>query len=68
MTSTHTQAGWAKTAVRLPRELHQQVHAAAKAEGRSFNGQLVALIRESVQARTKPAILTPSQQPQEVQA
>lgn len=46
-----SQADYARTALRLPRELHQAVHAAAKAEERTFNGQLVALIREAFNSR-----------------
>ena len=57
MNTNQTQANWQKTALRLPRDLHQQVHEVAKAEDRTFNGQIVALIREGIQSRTKPAIV-----------
>lgn len=43
-----SQAEYAKTALRLPRELHQAVHAAAKAQERTFNSQLIVLIREAL--------------------
>lgn len=46
-----TQADYAKTALRMPRDLHQAVHAAAKAEDRTFNGQLVAMLREAINGR-----------------
>ena len=57
MAINQTQADWQKTALRLPRDLHKQVHEAAAAEGRTFNGQLVIFIRECIQSRTKPASL-----------
>lgn len=49
--ASQSQAEWARTAVRLPRDVHKEVHEAAKAEDRSFNGQMVALLREGLQAR-----------------
>lgn len=52
MATNQSQNDWQKTALRLPREVHQEVHEVAKAEDRSFNGQMVALIREGLQART----------------
>lgn len=52
MATNQTQAEWQRTALRLPRDLHKQVHEAASAEGRSFNGQLVMFIRECIKSRT----------------
>lgn len=46
-----TQANWQKTGLRLPRDLHQQVHEAAKQDDRTFNSQIVAFLRECVEAR-----------------
>jgi hypothetical protein len=46
-----TQADWQRTGLRLPRDLHQQVHEAAKEDDRTFNSQIVAFLRESVEAR-----------------
>jgi len=43
-----SQAEYAKTALRLPRDLHQAVHAVAKAQERTFNGQLIVLIRDAI--------------------
>lgn len=34
-----------KTALRIPPELHKAVHDSARAQDRTFNGQLLALIR-----------------------
>ncbi|PTT42365.1 hypothetical protein DBR23_03670 [Acidovorax sp. HMWF018] len=48
MATNQTQAEWQKTALRLPRDLHQQVHEAAKSNDRSFNGQIVAFLKECV--------------------
>ena len=55
MAINQKQTDWARTALRLPKELHQQVHEAAKAEDRSFNSQIVALLREGIRARTQGA-------------
>ena len=43
-----SQDDYARTALRLPRELHAAVHAAARAQDRSFNGQIVALLRAAL--------------------
>ncbi|MDR0225682.1 MAG: Arc family DNA-binding protein [Burkholderiaceae bacterium] len=51
MATNQSQIDWQKTALRLPRGLHQQVHATALAEGRSFNSQIVAMLREGVATR-----------------
>lgn len=68
MAINQTQADWQKTALRLPRDLHKQVHEAAAAEGRTFNGQLVIFIRECIQSRAKPANLVGFTNNQGVQA
>ncbi|WP_039051100.1 Arc family DNA-binding protein [Comamonas thiooxydans] len=51
MATNQTQADWQKTALRMPRELHQQVHEAAKADDRTFNSQIVAFLKECIAAR-----------------
>lgn len=51
MATNQSQIDWQKTALRLPRDLHQQVHATALAEDRSFNAQIVAMLREGVASR-----------------
>lgn len=43
-----TQAEWAKTALRLPREMHSKVHEEAKRNDRTFNGQIVAMLRQAL--------------------
>ncbi len=50
MAINQTQADWQKTALRLPRDLHQQVHEAARANDRTFNGQIVAFLKECVRS------------------
>lgn len=39
------QADFVKTALRMPPELHKAVNESAKKQDRTFNGQLLALIR-----------------------
>ena len=51
MATAQTQEDYAKTALRLPRDLHQAVHAAAKAEDRTFNGQIIAVLRAALLPR-----------------
>jgi len=58
LASIQSQKDWKNTAVRLPPDLHSQVHDAARAEDRSFNGQIVALIREGLQSRGRSATAT----------
>lgn len=50
MATNQTQADWVKTALRLPRDLHADVHAEAKRQDRTFNGQIVATLRQSIPA------------------
>lgn len=44
-----TQTDWARTALRLPPDLHQLVHQEARTNDRSFNGQIVALLKQALQ-------------------
>lgn len=44
-----------KTALRLPRDLHQQVHAEAKRQDRTFNGQIVATLRQATPQQAQGA-------------
>lgn len=46
-----TQADWAKTALRLPRDMHTKVHEEAKRNDRTFNGQIVAMLRQALQPK-----------------
>lgn len=48
MATKRIQSDWAKTALRLPRNVHEQVHSLARIENRTFNGQLVTLIQEGL--------------------
>lgn len=44
------QSQYVKTALRLPPELHRAVHEAAQQQDRTFNGQLIALLRGALPA------------------
>ncbi len=55
MATNQTQADWQKTALRLPRDLHQQIHEAARANDRTFNGQIVAFLKERVRSASQGA-------------
>ncbi len=57
MTSKQPKDGYAKTALRLPRDLHNAVHAAAQAEDRSFNGQVVAVLRAALLPQQTPGAM-----------
>lgn len=39
------QANFVKTAVRMPPDLHKAVHEAARKEDRTYNGQILAMLR-----------------------
>lgn len=49
MASSTSLNDWAKTALRLPRDMHTQVHEEAKRNDRTFNGQIVAMLRQALQ-------------------
>lgn len=51
MARSKSQEGWARTALRLPAEVHEQVHLFASAEDRTFNSQIVAMLREGIAQR-----------------
>jgi hypothetical protein len=59
MAANHTRKDWARSSIRIPRDLHQQVHEAALNEGRTFNSQIPTFIREGVQTCAKPGTLEP---------
>lgn len=48
MATSIDQSNFVKTALRLPPELHAAVHACAKESGRSYNGELIALIEAAL--------------------
>lgn len=43
-----------KTALRVPRDLHEQIHQAAQASGRSFNAEIVKRLQESFERERWP--------------
>lgn len=45
------QATYIRTALRIPPDLHKIVHDSAKAQDRTFNGQLLAMLKEAAQAQ-----------------
>lgn len=50
MAINQTQSDWVKTALRLPRDVHAGVHEEAKRQDRTFNGQIVAMLRQGIPA------------------
>lgn len=46
-----TQDDYIRTALRVPPELHAQIHASAKANNRTFNAEIVARLQESFEPR-----------------
>lgn len=48
-----TQSDYIKTALRLPPELHAAVHESAKASGRTFNAEVIALLEGAIK---RPAL------------
>lgn len=53
MAANHTQKDWMRMGVRIPQDLHEQVHQTARAEGRSYNAQLLTFVREGIQTRAQ---------------
>ncbi len=47
MATNSPQDDWHKTGLRLPRPLHQSLHDAAAASGRSYNGEIVHRLEQS---------------------
>jgi hypothetical protein len=48
-----SQDDYLKTALRLPRDLHKQIHQAAEQEGRSMNAEIVARLQASFDYESK---------------
>lgn len=48
MVTKKSQDDYKKTALRLPQELHESLHAAASSSGRSYNAEIVARLEESL--------------------
>lgn len=49
---TMSQAHFVKTALRLPPDLHTKVHESARANERTFNGELIHQIRQAYTSNT----------------
>lgn len=60
MPFTATQADWKKTALRLPQDIHRQLHETARNTGRTFNSQILTFVREGLQAEARRAQLAAS--------
>lgn len=45
MATARSQKNYVQTAVRLPPELHKALHALAAKEERTYNGQIIAMLR-----------------------
>lgn len=45
MSRAATQNDYARSALRIPRELHAEIHAAAKAKGCSFNAEIISRLQ-----------------------
>lgn len=57
MTTKRCKQDYRSTAIRLPPEVHAAVHEAARAQERSFNGQVVATLRAALlpEGKAQPA-------------
>lgn len=50
MATNQPQADFQKQGVRIPRDLHERLHEAAKANGRSYNSELIARLQSSFES------------------
>ena len=48
------QDDYVKTAIRMPPDLHKAVHNLAKEQDRTFNGQLLAMLKEATNQHNQP--------------
>ena len=53
MSAKETQADYTRTALRLPQDLHRAVHAAARAGDRTFNSQILSVLRAALMPRAE---------------
>lgn len=44
-----SQENWVRTALRVPRDLHERLHKTAEQRDRSFNNEIVSRLRGSLQ-------------------
>lgn len=63
MSHSKAQEDWVRVAVRLPREVHEEVVATAVAEDRSVNGQISAFCKEGLAARARQRQTTDGENP-----
>jgi hypothetical protein len=47
MSTSRLQTGWHKGAIRMPRELHAELHEAAALSGNSLNAEIVSRLQRS---------------------
>lgn len=50
-TNRPSQKDYVKTALRLPRDLHAAIHAAADQEDRTYNGEILARLRSTFEPK-----------------
>lgn len=48
------QADFVKTALRMPPELHKVIHEMAKEQDRTYNGQMLAMLKEATSQHNQP--------------
>lgn len=48
------QADFVKTALRMPPDLHKAIHELAKKQDRTYNGQMLAMLKEMTQQQNQP--------------
>ncbi|HEX7891439.1 MAG TPA: Arc family DNA-binding protein [Ramlibacter sp.] len=60
MTTRRVKQEYRATAIRLPPDVHAAVHEAAKQQERSFNGQIVAVLRAALLRPQGPTPHEPS--------
>lgn len=49
-----SQADYVKTALRMPPSLHQQIHQAAERNHRTFNGEILARLEQTLSEEPSP--------------
>ncbi|WP_409241998.1 Arc family DNA-binding protein [Curvibacter microcysteis] len=54
-----TQADFVKTALRIPPDLHRQVHEAADGADRTFNAEILHRLRESFKSKRSQQLSNP---------
>lgn len=57
MAQLTNQDDFLKTALRIPRDLHEQIQSAARTTGRSMNAEIVARLHQSFEAQSGDSAL-----------